>query len=341
MAIPTALLLLLRGLLLGRQRLLLENLALRQQLIVLRRKVPRPRPTDRDRRFWLLLRGIHDGWRESLLLFKPETVLRWHRKGWRWYLGRTMKGHPQGRPPIGWKLFRLLRRLQEENPTWGAARITSELRLLGHSIGQTTVARYMKRHGGSRRSQSWKTFIRNNLRVTAACDFFVVPTVTFRNMFVFVVLSHDRRLIRHIAVTADPTAEWTARQIIEAFPDGQEPRYLVRDRDPMYGNDFKRHLESLAIADQRIAPHQPWMNAYCERVIGTLRRECTDHLMVFSERQLLACLREYVAYYNAERPHLRLERNAPIPRRRELRPAAVVRAVPVLGGLHHRYRAVA
>jgi len=341
MPIRTLLLLLLRAAFLGRQALVIENLALRQQVAVLKRHVRQPRTTAADRRFWVALRALHDGWKECLHLVSPATVVRWHRQGFRWHWGRPAQGHKQGRPTIGWKLFCLIRRLQKENPTWGAPRITSELRLLGHEIGQMTVSRYMKRGRDPRRSQSWMTFLKNHANTIAACDFFTVPTVTWRNLFVLVVLSHDRRLIRHIAVTARPTGEWTAQQIALAFAEGPRPRYLVHDRDPLFRAALRRKLQDLEIEDTRTAPRQPWQNGKCERVIGTLRRECTDHLIPISAGQLQACLREYVAYYNAERPHLRLQRNAPIPRQRERKPAAEIRSTPLLGGLHHRYRAVA
>jgi len=209
MRLSTIAVLLLRAAFLGRQALILENLALRQQLAVLKRKRPQPRTTEADRRFWLFLRAVHDGWRDCLHLVSPATVVRWHRQGWRWYWGRRMKRHPPGRPTIGWELFHLIRRLQKENPTWGAPRITSELWLLGHTVGQSTVSRYMRRFRQPRRSQGWTTFIRNTMKVTAACDFFVVPSVTFQRLFVFVVLSHDRRFIRHVAVTSRPTAAWS------------------------------------------------------------------------------------------------------------------------------------
>ena len=253
-----------------------------------------------------------------------------------------MKRHPPGRPTIGWTLFHLIRRLQKENPTWGAPRITSELRLLGHTVGQSTVSRYMRRFRQPKRSQGWTTFIRNTMKVTAACDFFVVPSVTFQRLFVFVVLSHDRRFIRHVAVTSRPTAAWTAHQLVEAFPDVPRPTYLVRDRDPLYGKTFQRQLEALGIEDTKIAPRQHWMNAYAERVVGTLRRDCTDHVIVFNEQHLLAIVSEYVEqYYNVARPHLRLGRNPPVPRRRETTPAVRLKATPVLGGLHHRYERAA
>ena len=341
MPIPTILLLLLRAAFLGRHRLALENLALRQQLAVLKRKRPHPRTTDADRCFWLVLRVLHDGWRDWLHLVTPATVVRWHRQGFRWHWGLPIRGHRQGRPAIGWKLFRLLRRLQSENPTWGAPRITSELRMLGYEIGQSTVSRYMTRVRDPRRSQAWTTFLRNHLKEIAACDFFTVPTVTFRNLFVFVVLNHDRRLIRHIAVTSQPGAGWTAMQLIEALRHGPRPRYLVRDRDKLFAGRFAIALKMMGIENRRTAPRQPWQNGKCERVIRTLRRECTDHLIPLSAGQLQAHLREYVAYYNQQRCHLALARDAPVPRQQERQPADEVHGTPVLGGLHHVYRAVA
>ena len=337
---PTVILVLLRALFVGRQRLALENLALRQQVAVLKHHIPHPQLRDRDRRFWLLMRRVNASWRESLLLVKPETVIRWHRKGWRWYWRRKSRSRRPGRPAIGWPLVKLIQRLSRENPLWGPKRIASELALLGHAVGSSTVTRYMARGRHRGRGQGWMTFLRNHMKITAACDFFTVPTATFRSLFVFVVLSHDRRLIRRLAVTAHPTAEWTARQLTEAFPD-EEPRYLIRDRDGVYGDAFTRQVAAMGIEDRKIAPRQAWMNCFVERVIGSIQRECTDRVIVLSERQLQRLLDDYLDYYNRSRCHMSLERNAPVPRTREQRPAAEIHGTPVLGGLHHHYRAVA
>ncbi len=339
----TTLLWMLRALVLPRQRLILENMALRQQLIVLRRSVKRPRLRDSDRRFWIAVSRVFPAWRQCLLIVQPETILRWHRRGWRWYWRRKSRGRRPGRPAIGWKLARLIRRLSLENVTWGAPRIHAELLLLGYKVGESTVARYMARHRHVGRGQSWMTFLRNHMKVTAACDFFVVPTIVFRLLYVFVVLSHDRRRIIHVAVTAHPTAAWTARQLVEAFPgDGTEPRFLLRDNDCIYGEDFTRMVKAMAIEQIRTAFRSPWENPYVERVIGTIRRDCTDHVLVLGERHLLAVLREFVEqYYNTSRTHLSLDGNAPIARSRAPIPAAELLATPVLGGLHHRYTAAA
>src|SRR3989441_7833684 len=228
MSILRVILLLFRALFQGRPQLALENLALRQQLAVLHRKSPRPRLHRADRAFWVSLAGVWDQWRSALILVKPETVLRWHRQGFRYF----WRWRSRGRPCLSPEVIRLIRRMSLENPLWGAPRIRSELLLLGYDVAESTVAKYMTRRGRRPPSQTWRTFLRNHLRTTAACDFFVVPTATFRLLFCFVILSHDRRRIIHFNVTNHPTAACTAQQIREAFPgDGIEPRYLLRDRD--------------------------------------------------------------------------------------------------------------
>jgi putative transposase len=342
MALILPLLSLLRALLLTRRQLALENAALRQQLNVLRRQVPRPRLRASDRAFWLVLRRVFPAWRSVLAITSPKTVLRWHRGGFR-LLWRWKSRHKVGRPAISRKLMCLIWRLQRENPTWGAHRIADELALLGWKVGKSTVGRYMRRKGKPVQGQSWKTFVQNHMNVTAACDFFVVPSIRFQRLFAFVVLSHDRRLIRHVAVTARPSVAWTAAQIRKAFaaPDAR-PKYLIHDREKTFRcPGFLQALADLAIHDRKTAARQPWMNIYCERVIGTLRRECTDHLIALNERHLEHLLREYAAYYNATRTHMSLQRNAPLPRAPASRPAADLRGIPVLGGLHHRYEVAA
>jgi transposase InsO family protein len=323
-----------RALFRDRSRLALENLALRQQLAILRHKAPRPRLHQADRAFWVSLARVWDQWRSALILVRPETVLRWHRQGFRYFWRWKSRGRPCASPD----LIRLIRRMSQENPLWGAPRIRSELLLLGYNVAEATVAKYMTRRGRRPPSQTWRTFLRNHLRTTAACDFFVVPTATFRLLLCFVILSHDRRRIVHFNVTAHPTAAWTAQQIREAFPgDSTEPRYLLRDRDGAYGDEFRRVVRAIDIREILTAPQSPWQNPYAERVIGSIRRECLDHLIILGERHLRSILSDYVNYYNVSRPHLSLERNAPIPR--SVAPSALgaVVAVPQVGGLHHRY----
>ncbi len=334
MSILRVVLLLFRALFPDRSRLALENLALRQQLAIFHRKTPRLRLRRAERAFLVTLARVWEQWRSALILVRPETVLRWHRQGFRYF----WRWKSRGRPCVSPDVIRLIRRMSRENPLWGAPRIRSELLLLGYDVAEATVAKYMTRRGRRPPSQTWRTFLRNHLRTTAACDFFVVPTATFRLLFCFVILSHDRRRILHFNVTAHPTAEWSAQQIGEAFPgDGTEPRYLLRDRDGAYGNEFRRVVRAIGIREILTAPQSPWQNPYAERVIGSIRRECLDHLIILNEDHLRQILGEYVRYYNQSRPHLSLDRNAPIPRDTQPPSQGPLVAFPEVGGLHHRY----
>ena len=325
-----------KTLLRSRSQLALENLALRHQLAVLKRSVPRPRITDSDRRLWIVLRRFLDAWRDALILVQPNTVVRWHRAGFRAYWRRKSVPRRIGRPPIPMRLVCLIKRLSKENATLGAPHIKDELALLGHDVAVSTVARYKVRtRPGS--AQGWKTFIRNHIHETAACDFFTVPTVRFRVLYVFVVLSLDRRRILHFNVTSNPTAAWTARQLFEAFPgDLRLPRFLMRDRDSIYGWEVMPALKAMKMRSVVSSPRSPWQNPYAERVIGTLRRECTDHIIPWGEEHLRRVLSEYVRYYNEARTHQGLDGDAP--EGRVVERAREVVGEPVLGGLHHRYR---
>lgn len=319
-----------------RSRLALENVALRQQIVVLKRSVKRARIEDSDRIFWILMRRLLDTWRDTLMIVEPETVIAWHRKGWRYYWGRKSKQGKSGRPPIDSEIIELIRRMSKENVTWGAPRIRSELALLGHEVAESTVAKYMIRHK-KEPSQAWRTFLANHMSVAAACDFFVVSSLTFKPMYCFVVLTHVRRKIVHFNVTQHPTDEWTAQQLAEAFPgDGDMPRYLHRDRDSIFGRKFKKRIEAMGIEEVISARKSPWQNPYAERVIGSIRRECTDHIIALGELHLLRTLLAYQKYFNEARCHMSLEGNAPEPRPLEDGLGTVV-ATPHLGGLHHRY----
>jgi len=338
------LLALLRDLGRDRSELLLEILALRYQLLVLQRSVKRPQLHRADRLFWILLTKLWKDWRPSLLLVRPETVVAWHRRAfklfWRW------KSRPRrrGRPAVPPEIINLIRRLARENPLWSPERIQSELALLGHDVAEATVngKKYMGREPPGPSSQTWMTFLRNHLLETAACDFFTVPTVTFRWLVCFVVLSHDRRRIVHFNVTEHPTAEWTAQQMVEAFPgDGLIPKFLVRDHDGIYGGYFRKRVLNMGIREIITSRKSPWQNPFAERVIGSIRRECLDHVIVFGENHLRRVLKSYVRYYNRSRPHLSLERNAPVPRNIEPPARGRVIAIPQVGGLHHRYKRAA
>jgi len=317
-----------------RATLIAENLALRQQVEVLKRHAPRLKLRRRDRIFWVLLQRFWKGWRSSLILVNPSTVLGWHRQGWRLFW-RLKAGKP-GRPPIPRSLILLIRQMSEQNRLWGAPRLQLELRLLSHDISEATIAKYMihrPRPGGGQR---WTTFLRNHACQIAACDLLTVQTLTFRILYVFVVLSHDRREILHFGITANPTDDWLSRQIRIAFSDGaRAPRFLLRDRDSSYGTKFSKVLADLGIKTLRSSPQSPWQNAHVERVIGTLRRECLDHVIVLSAAGLRTILSEYVGYYNSGRAHQSLAGMQPVPRPRKSDGRVMERSV--LGGLHHVY----
>jgi hypothetical protein len=322
----------------GRSSLLLENLALRHQLAVLRRQRPRrPRLGALDRLLWVGLSRLWPRWKELLVIVKPATVVAWHRAGFRlFWAWRSRRG---GRPRVSDELRGLVRRLARDNPHWGAPRIHGELLKLGFKVSQSTVAKWLPPRPPRDKpsSQPWRTFLRNHLAQAAAMDFVVIPTLSFGLLYGFVVLEHGRRRIRHVAVTRKPTAEWTSQQLREAFPFDRAPRFLHRDRDGTYGDVVTATLKAMGITDVPSAPASPWQNPYCERVIGTLRRELLDHVIVFNEGHARSLLREYVAYYNGSRTHLALAKDAPEERAVELRSAGAVRHAPVLGGLHHRY----
>jgi transposase InsO family protein len=325
----------LRLLLLPRSQLVLENLALRQQLAVLRRSIRRPRLRPCDRVFWVWLSRCWAGWKDALAIVTPATVVGWHRQGfclyWRW----KSRGRP-GRPRIGPEVRRLIRRMSRENPLWGAPRIQAELRLLGHDVAASTVAKYTVRRTRPP-SPTWCSFLANHAACLASMDFFVVPTVAFRLLYGFVVLCHHRRRVAHFNVTGHPAAEWAARQIRGAFPFDEAPRYLIRDRDAAYGDRLRECLESMGIEEVLIAPGSPWQSPFVERLIGSIRRECQDHVIVLGEAHLKRILRSYFSYHHQARCHRALDGNAPIPREVEPPERGRVAAIPAVGGLHHRY----
>jgi putative transposase len=330
----------LRAFLVGSTAIALENLALRHQLAVLQRSSRRPRLSSWDRILWVWLSRCWAGWRSTLLIVQPATVLAWHRQGFQLYWRWKSRTNVIGRPKLDAEIRSLIRRMARENPTWGRRRIQAELALLGYRVAELTVAKYMHRTS-SRPSPTWRTFLATHARDIAAIDFFLVPTLTFRLLFVFVVLRHHRRELIHINITDHPTAAWTARQIVEAFPADAAPAYLLRDRDRIYGAEFARRIERMGIREVLIAPRAPWQNPFVERVIGSIRRECLDHFLVLNERHLLRLLRAYLAYYNAARPHQALDQNSPHPRSLEPPSQQRIVAIPHLGGLHHRYHRVA
>ena len=327
--------LLVRDLLAGRAALAAENLALRQQLIVLSRSVKRPKIRKRDRVFWVWLSRLWSGWRSSLLIVQPATVVKWRRQGFKLYWRWKSRGRP-GRPKIDVEIQALISRMSHEDPTWGVPRIESELQLLGYDVAPSTIAKYMKRLPKPP-SQTWRTFLSNHAGQIVAADFFTVPTVRFQVLYVSVLMRHHHRHVVHFNVTAHPTAEWTAQQVVEAFPYDQTPRFLVRDRDSIYGHVFRARVAYMGIEQIITAYRSPWQNACVERLIGSRRRECVDHFIALSESHLARILTDYFDHYHHARPHLSLDRSSPIPRQPESSRDGQVMAVAYPGGLHHRY----
>ena len=318
----------------SKSRLEAENAALRHQLAVLRRKVRgRVQFTNGDRLFFVQLYRWFPSILKAITIIRPETLVRWHRAGfrryWRWK-SRSLGGRPQ----IDADLRALIRRMSMENPLWGAPRIHGELLKLGFEVAQSSVAKYMVKRCGPP-SQGWRTFLRNHAPDIAAMDLFVVPTIGFDLLYVFVIVRLDRRDLVWINVTANPTAEWIARQITEAFPWNEAPRYLIRDRDQAYGAAVTRRLRAMGIRDKPIAPGSPWQNGFAERLIGSIRRECTDHVIAVGEGHLRRVLRSYAHYYNELRTHRSLNKDAPI--HRAIERVGPIFSRPILGGLHHRY----
>ena len=317
----------------------LEILALRQQLAVLKRQRPRPPLNAGDRFFWTTLRCLWSRWAEVLLIVKPDTVVGWHRAGfrldWRW---RSRQGG--GRPRITPEVRDLIGRLAQENPDWGAPKIHAELQKLGFALAERTVARYLRRtvrRGDPGRK--WLAFLQNLCEVIAAFDFFTVPTVTFRVLYCFFVIEHDRRKILHCNVTEYPAAEWIVQQLREAFPEACRYRYVILDRDRKFDGEVIGFLKAAGLEPKRNSVQAPWQNGIAERWIGSCRREILDHVIPLNEKHLRRILRDYVTYHEADRLHDSLAKDAPNGRAVEQRPGsnATVVALPRLGGLHHRY----
>ena len=320
----------------GQHELVLENLALRQQLRAVKRTTKRPHLRTRDRLFWIVLARIWGNWRTALVIVQPDTVVRWHRNWLRRQWTRRSKPRPGGRPPLDQQIRALVREMATANPLWGAPRIHGELRILGLHVSERTVLRLLAPLPRPP-SQTWRTFLTNHLASAASLDFFTVPTLTGRVLFVLVVLSHQRRRIVHVNVTDHPTAIWSAQQVVDAFPDDTAPRWLHRDRDRIYGYAFQRRLAGMGIAQVISAPASPWQNPYVERLIGSIRRECLDHVIIVNEAHLRRILTSYIRYYHRTRTHLGLEKDAPDYRPVSGTAAGPIVAIPEVGGLHHRY----
>jgi putative transposase len=316
-------------------QLVLENLALRHQLSVLQRSAPKPRLYHSDRFLWVLLSHLLSGWRKALVLVQPQTVIQWHHHAFRLFWRWKSRTH-QGRPPTNRQLITLIRRMWQANPTWGSRRIQAELAKLGIHVSDSTIRKYRPKQ--RRSSPTWTTFLRNQVHELVAIDFFTVPTATCGVLFVFLVLAHYRRKVLHFNVTDSPSAAWTAQQMVEAFPFCAPPRYLLRDRDSIYGELFVRKVKSLGLEQKVIAPRCPWQNPAVERLISSIRRECLDHVIIFNAGHLHHVLTDYLAYYHRHRTHRGLEQDCPEPRPIEPPEQGNIVELPLVDGLHHRYR---
>jgi putative transposase len=322
-----------------RADLALEILALRQQVAVFKRKRPRPALHSLDRLFWTVLREVWPRWSDVLVIVKPETVVRWHRAGfrmfWRW------KSRPSnGRPKVSAEIRALIRRLAMENPSWGAPKIHGELLKIGFEVAERTVARYLRnarRRGDPARR--WLAFLANHREVIVAMDFFTVPTLSFQHLYCFFVIEHGRRRILHFNVTPHPTSDWVVQQLRQTFPEAGPYRYIILDRDAKFDAEVMGFLQATGLKTKRTSVRAPWQNGTAERWVGSCRREILDHVIALNESHLRRMIRDYVTFYHNDRIHDSLDKDTPGRRPVELRPSpiATVTSSPRLGGLHHRY----
>jgi hypothetical protein len=323
----------------SRSDIALEILALRQQVAVRQRQRPRPPLNSGDRLFWTTLRRIWSRWADVLLIVQPETVVGWHRTGFRLYW-RWRSRPCGGRPRISQEVRELIGRLAKENVDWGAPKIHAELQKLGLTIAERTVGRYLRRlvrRGDA--GQKWLAFLQNHREVIAAFDFFTVPTLTFRVLYCFFVIEHECRKILHCNVTPHLTADWIVQQLREAFPEPCPYRYVIFDRDRKFDGEVTAFLKAVGLKPKRTSMQAPWQNGLAERWIGSCRREILDHIIALNEQHLRRIMRDYVTYHEQDRLHDSLAKDAPKRRPREQRAGntATVMALPRLGGLHHRY----
>jgi putative transposase len=320
----------------SRESLRLEHLALRHQLAVYQQTVHRPRLRPTDRLLWAWLSRLWPGWQVGLKFVQPRTVIAWQQKRFRDHWRRLSQSGQPGRPTLAKELRDLIQEMSQANPTWGSPRIVGELRKLGIDIAKSTVEKY-RVQPCKPPSPTWKTFLKNHVQDLVSLDFFVVPTMTYKILFVLVILAHERRRVVHVNVTEHPTAEWTVRQVVDAFPWGEAPRYLLRDRDRVYGTPFRKRVHNMGIEEVLTAPRSPWQNPYVERLIGSIRREVLDHVVVLNDRHLKRLLTSYMTYYHQWRTHLGLAMDCPEPRPIQPPGYGDVMAVAEVGGLHHHY----
>ena len=302
--------------------------------MVLQRNSKRPQFKDTDRLFWVLYSRAADRWQKVLLIARPRTILDWHKNRFKKYWARKSRRKRPGRPRIDREVRELIRTMSRANPTWGTPRIIGELAKLGISVCKSTVDQYRTRRSGTP-SPTWKSFLANEASAIASIDFITVPTATFRVLYVFVVLIHERRRVVHFNVTENPTARWTAQQIVETFPWDSAPKHLIRDNDTIFGSEFSERVKGMNIKECKTAYRSPWQNPYCERVIGSIRRDCLDHVIIFNEAHLRRILESYFEHYHRCRTHLALAKDCPEPRAIVPPEQGRVVAFSKVGGLHH------
>ena len=341
MPTPTRILVrLFRDSLRSRLSMQMEILALRHQLAIYQRTERRPRIRPADRLLWSWLSRIWSRWRDALVFVQPETVLAWRRRRFRDHWRRRCRSGKPGRPSTSKEVRDLIRSISSANPLWGAPRIVGELAKIGIDIAQSTVERYMVRRRKPP-SATWRAFLKNHVQEIVAVDFFVVPTVRNQILFVFLVLAHERRRVILFNVTANPTAQWAAHQIVEAFPWMDPPKYLLRDRDTIYGAAFRSRVTGMGFEEILITARSPWQNPFVERLIGSVRRECLDHVIVVNERHLKRILEAYFRYYHRWRTHQALEMDCPESRAIHRADRGPILEIPEIGGLHHHYERAA
>jgi putative transposase len=322
----------------SRRSLLIENLALRQQLAVFKRQNSRPSLGVADKLFWVTLRRFWSSWKKTLIVVSPDTVVRWHRAGFGLYwrlISRRRKS--VGRRPVTKQIRESIFKMMAENPTWRAPRIHGELLMLGFDISERSVSRWMRRAPTpADPTQRWLTFLRNHREAIAAIDFFTVPTITFNVLYVFFIISHDRRRVLHFDVTSHPTSLWIVQQLREAFPFEPSAKFLILDHDAKYGTEVPTALRSMEITPLRTAIGCPWQNGVAERWVGNCRRELLDHVIAVNSSHMKRLLASYIDYYHQDRTHCGLQKQTPVERPRCVARGKVV-SWPRVGGLHHRY----
>jgi transposase InsO family protein len=326
---------------LGLSALAAKNLALRQQLAVLKQRHPQPRLAAPDKLFWVILRRLWPEWKRALILVQPETVVRWHNAGFELYWTWLSRSRTRaGRKCISKKLRDIIFRMVAENPTWGAPRIHGELKMLGFGISERSVLRWMRKAPRNPEpAKRWAAFLSNHREAIAAMDFFTVPTLTFGVLCCFFVIAHDRRRILHCNVTQYPTSAWVVQQLREAFPYDSAPGYLICDRGAQFNEEVIETAKCFGIQPRQTSFRSPWQNGIAERWVGNCRRDLLDHVIVVNERHLKRLMSDYVRYYHEDRTHLALAKGTPAGRKAEENPSSSsnVVSMPRLGGLHHRY----